>query len=83
MNKDRIRNKLKPVQWKNNALRHSFISYRVAQIQNVNQVALEAGNSPAIIFRHYRELVTSEQAREWFSIVPSTAANVVPLAVSG
>lgn len=43
--------------WKKNALRHSFISYRVAAIQSVAQVALEAGNSPQMIFRHYRELV--------------------------
>ena len=36
--------------WKHNALRHSFISYRVAQTQNVAQVALEAGNSPRVVF---------------------------------
>jgi hypothetical protein len=39
-------------------------------IQDANQVALEAGNSPAIIFKHYRELVTEEAAREWFGICP-------------
>ncbi len=58
------------LRWPRNVLRHSFISYRVAQIQDVNQVALEAGNSPAIIFKHYRELVTEEAAGEWFSISP-------------
>lgn len=57
--------------WKANALRHSFISYRVAQTQNVAQVALEAGNSPAMIFGHYRELVTADDAKKWFSIQPS------------
>jgi integrase len=56
--------------WKHNALRHSFISYRVAAIQNVAQVALEAGNSPAMIFGHYRELVTADDAKKWFSIRP-------------
>ncbi len=35
---------------KRNALRHSYISYRVADIQDVNKVALEAGNSPEVIF---------------------------------
>lgn len=69
-----------PFVWKQNALRHSFITYRLAQIQNVNQVALEAGNSPQMIFRHYRELATPEQARTWFSIVPEEAANVVSIA---
>jgi hypothetical protein len=62
-------------------LRHSFISYRLAETQNINSVALEAGNSPQMIFRHYRELATPGQARTWFVIAPETAANVVPIAV--
>jgi integrase len=61
---------LPAVELKHNALRHSFISYRVASIQNVAQVALEAGNSPAMIFGHYRELVTADDAKKWFSIQP-------------
>lgn len=60
----------KPFLWKHNALRHSFISYRVAQTQNVAQVALEAGNSPAMIFKHYRELVREAEGRKWFEIKP-------------
>jgi integrase len=67
------------IQWKQNALRHSFISYRLAEIQDVNRVALEAGNSPQMIFRHYRELATPQQARTWFAIAPETAANVLPI----
>jgi integrase len=68
------------IKWKQNALRHSFISYRLAEIQDVNRVALEAGNSPQIIFRHYRELVTPEQARTWFAIGPIAPRNVVAMA---
>ena len=67
------------VKWKLNALRHSFISYRLAEIQDVNRVALEAGNSPQMIFRHYRELATPEQARTWFAIAPERAVNVLPI----
>lgn len=59
------------VTWKANGLRHSFISYRVAQIQDVPQVALEAGNSPRKIFEHYRELVGPKEARKWFGIMPA------------
>jgi integrase len=70
------------VRWKRNGLRHSWISYRMALVQNAPQVALEAGNSPAIVFRHYRELVTADEARRWFSIVPEVAVNVVPMAHS-
>lgn len=71
--------KLAAVPWKHNALRHSFISYRVADIQNVAQVALEAGNSPAMIFGHYRELVTADDAKTWFAIAPKQPANIVRL----
>ena len=60
--------------WKHNALRHSFISYRVADIQNVAQVALEAGNSPQMIFKHYRELVRPTAAKEWFAMTPKSSS---------
>jgi integrase len=58
--------------WQHNGLRHSFISYRVAAVKNVAQVSLEAGNSPQMIFQHYRELVTPQDARAWFAITPET-----------
>ncbi len=65
------------VDYKSNALRHSYISYRLADIADVNRVALEAGNSPQMIFRHYRELATPEQAKSWFSIAPDVAVDTV------
>ena len=70
---------LPPVTWKHNALRHSFISYRCAAVQNVAQVAMEAGNSPGMIFGHYRELVTADEAKTWFTIAPEQPANVVSM----
>jgi len=42
-------------------------------VKNVAQVALEAGNSPAVIFSNYRELVTPQDAKAWFAIVPAGA----------
>ncbi len=66
--------------WKANALRHSFISYRVAITKDMAAVALEAGNSPKMIFAHYRELCTESEAAEWFSIRPPKGeANVIRL----
>jgi integrase len=56
--------------WKPNALRHSYASYRLAKIKDAARVALEMGNSPSMLFRNYRELVTDPQAEEWFSILP-------------
>jgi len=61
------------IEWPRNVpryvLRHSFISYRIAIVKSADQVALEAGNSPPIIFKHYRELTTEEEAEKWFSIL--------------
>lgn len=69
-----------PFRWKHNGLRHAFISYRLALTKDENAVAQEAGNSPTMIFRHYRALVTEDAAKAWFAIVPaSLPANVVPL----
>lgn len=53
-----------------NGLRHSFCSYRLAETKSAAQVALEAGNSPKMLFEHYRELVTEAEAKEWFSLTP-------------
>ena len=65
------------LKWKHNGLRHSFISYRLAVVQDVGKVALEAGNSPQMIFKHYRELVTPDEAQEWISIAPLQNNGVV------
>lgn len=54
-----------------NGLRHSFITYRLAWLKNAAEVALEAGNSPRMIFEHYRELATADDAAAWFAIRPS------------
>ena len=64
------------IPWRHNALRHSFCSYRLADVKNAAQVALEAGNSPQMIFKHYRELVTEEQAKDWFAITPGNTPKV-------
>jgi integrase len=75
---------LPALQWRHNALRHSFISYRVQIVGNRYTVAEEAGNSPEMIKRHYLEmelpngdLITKKQAVVWFSIFPTS--NLEPL----
>ena len=59
-----------PGGWRKNALRHSFISYRVAETGDVARTSLEAGNSPKIVFRNYRDVVDEVAAKSWFSITP-------------
>ncbi len=56
--------------WAKNGLRHSYISYRLAILHDTARVALESGNSPEVIFEHYRELVTPEAATAWFNVRP-------------
>ena len=64
-----------------NGLRHSFCTYRLADIKNAAQVALEAGNSQTMLFRHYRALATANEGKNWFSVRPRTSnRNVVALA---
>jgi integrase len=59
------------VEWAKNALRHSCISYHVAECADVPRVADECGNSPQIIRTNYLRRVRPAQAAEWFGIMPS------------
>ena len=67
------------VRWKHNALRHSYASYRMAEVKNAAQVSLDVGNSPKMVFRHYRELVTEAEAKAWFAILPNERVNVITM----
>lgn len=58
------------IKWKNNALRHSYATYRMAVMGDAAKTSLEMGNSPNIVFKHYRELVISEQAISYWSVIP-------------
>lgn len=60
------------IQWEYNALRHSFISYRLAEVKNEAQVALEAGNSVDECRESYLQLVTPQAAALWFGICPKS-----------
>jgi len=65
------------VELRHNVLRHSFGSYRVAITQNVAQTALEMGNSPPMIRKHYVEVVPKEEGEAWFSILPPAPGKVI------
>lgn len=69
------------VPWKHNGLRHSYISYRLALIKDVGRVSLEAGNSPSMVFKHYRQLVRETEANDWFSIAPQAKKGAKILAM--
>jgi integrase len=56
--------------WPHNALRHSYGSYRLAECHDTARVALEMGNSPQMVFAHYRELVKPKDAERYWSLIP-------------
>jgi integrase len=57
--------------------RHSFITYRTAQTRDVARVADECGNSPNVIKKSYREIVTGTAAKVYFAIRPAAKATNV------
>jgi len=52
--------------WRTNALRHSGISYRAAQV-GIGQTAMEAGNSEAEVKHSYNDAKGKDEADRWFS----------------
>jgi integrase len=54
-----------------NAGRHTFISMHVAHYESIDKTALEADNSPAVIKSNYLDIVTREEAANYWRIVPA------------
>lgn len=51
-----------------NSLRHSFCSYHLAHFKNIGLTAEEAGNSPEMITKHYKELVRPKAAAKFWEM---------------
>jgi hypothetical protein len=62
-----------------NGLRHSFISAHFAAHSDENLTTAQAGNSPAIVHKHYKGLLTKAEGEKWFAVAPALTANVIPL----
>ena len=69
----------KSTPWPENAMRHSFVSYRLAATGDAAKTALESGHDQAVLFRHYRELVQPKVAKQYFNIRPGKANNVIAI----
>jgi hypothetical protein len=69
------------VEWPKNGLRHSFGSYFFAKSRNENLTAAEMGNSPSMVYRHYREIVKPTAVDRYWKIVPlaDPAYNILPM----
>jgi site-specific recombinase XerD len=53
-----------------NALRHSYASFWLARSkkEGLGRLALQMGNSEAVVKRHYLEILTREDGRAWFGL---------------
>jgi len=71
------------VNWRKNALRHSYGSYRMAMIKNEHQLAYEMGNSVEMIREHYHNPRPTSEAAAYFQIFPKPAENVIQLEIFG
>ena len=63
----KIRDKLS-FKWQHDIMRHSFCSYHVAYHRNTAMTALEAGHTETILFKHYPELGSEEDAKAIWDI---------------
>jgi integrase len=66
--------------WPQNALRHSFASYHYAKHRSATETAFIMGNSPQMLFQHYRELVRPAAAEVFFGLLPPPDAAARALA---
>jgi len=57
-------------EWPLDVLRHSFGTYRLPILKSAESLALEMGNSPDVIFRHYRRAMDEKTAAVYFNIQP-------------
>jgi integrase len=63
-------NDIEALVWKRNALRHTYISARLAECGDEARVAYEAGNSPQVIRSNYDARIRPKAAAKWFAIKP-------------
>lgn len=56
--------------WPQDALRHSYGSYRNAILRNLPQVAEEMGNSVTMLHKHYHRPMHESIGLEWFAVRP-------------
>jgi hypothetical protein len=58
-------------------MRHSYGTYRLEQCDDAARVSLEMGNSPQVVFAHYRHLVKPKDAERYWKIAPASAGKKV------
>ena len=59
------------LKWPPDVMRHSFGTYRLPILKSAEALALEMGNSPDVIFGHYRRVTDEATAATYFKIRPA------------
>jgi integrase len=70
--RDLLHNVRKEKKLPHDVMRHTFISMSVAANRSIGDAALQAGNSEAIIRKHYLNLKSVEEANHFWSILPNS-----------
>jgi integrase len=66
-----------------NGLRHSFVSDHYAMHGDEGKTAQQAGNSPAMVHKNYKGLMTKKDGASWFAVKPAeSAANIIAMPVT-
>ena len=54
--------------WPRNCMRHTAASHWLNKLRSAESAALHLGNSPVMLHRHYKALVTKKESEEFFAI---------------
>jgi integrase len=63
--------------WKNDAHRHSYGSYRYAQVKDFALLASWMGNSVPVVRKRYYDSKSEQDGNAWFAVRREHAANVI------
>ena len=56
--------------WPHDCLRHSYCSYALRKYESAGKVAMNAGHSEGILYKHYLKAVTKAEAEAFWKIFP-------------
>ena len=66
------------VEWAPDILRHSYGSYHIAIHENAAKTSLQMGHREVdVLFNHYRDLVTRDDAARFWNLTPSVETEVL------
>jgi integrase len=71
------------IKHRQNGLRHSFVSAHYAMHGDEGRTAQQAGNSPAMVHKNYKGLLSRADGENWFAVKPATSPeNIITLPVT-